>query len=158
MIYLWVLHMGILLLGREREWEPSLFMGICSLTASKRWLVERDSVRLPDLSQARHIPSGSVSPHSSFSYACCFNAFFFLVQSRQDVLSNRSGGTKIRLSVALLIQIWRRACGWISGRGSLRASHKTCTSIVNKKRGNVGKCNGNEHRFGEWRRYWKAPW
>lgn len=48
MSYLWDFHVGFLLLKREREWEPSLFMGICSLMASKRCSLERDTVRLPD--------------------------------------------------------------------------------------------------------------
>lgn len=37
---------------RKPDWEPRLFMSICSLTASKCCSVERDTVRLPDLSQA----------------------------------------------------------------------------------------------------------
>lgn len=48
MSYLWYFHVGFFASQKRKEWEPSLFMGICSLMASKRCSLERDTVRLPD--------------------------------------------------------------------------------------------------------------
>ena len=43
---------GIFLSKKRGDWDPTLFMGICSLMASKHCSLDRDTVRLPDHSQA----------------------------------------------------------------------------------------------------------
>lgn len=45
-------HLQAFLSKKRGDWDPTLFMGICSLMASKHCSLDRDTVRLPDHSQA----------------------------------------------------------------------------------------------------------
>lgn len=99
MSYLWALHMGFLL--RERETGTGKLVCLWAYVAwwqasAAQWSVAPSAC----LITPRHIPEGSLSPHSGFGYACCFSVSPFLsllLSPLSRMLSNRSESTQIRL-------------------------------------------------------------
>lgn len=98
MTYLQAFHVGFFFLKRE---GTGILLCLWAYAAwwqvnTAHWTVTLSAC----LITPRHIPEGSLSPHSGFSYACCLNVsfpfFFFLFSPFSRILSNRSESAQIR--------------------------------------------------------------